>query len=235
MRIVDRLFAVACFTAMLVPLASAQAQEATAEAGSLVGTWGTKVTTAAEFTLPIVGAAAANIQVALRLDVREEAGKLSADVAICQLSTESPSFKVDYTKLLQYLKNEVSIPSASFAAGEKLALPDLVFTAGLDGAAKAVDTDGDTKPGVTMPATALGALAINAYVGLTMTIKLDATVKDADTIAGAGSFGVVGTIFGSNFPLLSSGVINITQKTPAPFTAKRFDGSLSCAELLPKL
>lgn len=231
MRVIDRLFGLACLTVLSAPI-GARAQDA---AISLVGTWGTKVNTSADIVVPVAGTSPANIQLALRLDVREEAGKLAADVEICQLTTDSASFKVDYAKLLQYLKTEIAIPATSPAIGAKLGLPDLVFKIGIDDAGKAVDTDADTKPGVTMPATALGALAINAYTGLVMTVKLDASLSAADTIVGNGTFSVAGTIFGSSFPLLSSGSINVTQKAPAAFTAKRFEGSVGCAELLPKL
>ncbi|MET0344206.1 MAG: hypothetical protein ABW252_24535 [Polyangiales bacterium] len=231
MRVIDRLLGLACLTALSAPLGAAQAQEAV----SLVGTWGSKVSTTADFTVPLVGATTANVTVALRLDVREEGGQLVSDVELCQLNTDSPSLTVDYTKVVQYLKTQIAIPAGAVAPGTKLPLPDINITVGQDAAGLAVDTDGDTKPGVTLPSKALGTLALDAYAGLKLSLKLDATVQNATSITGTGLLNTVGTIFGSSFPLLTGGAINVSQKTPAAFTAKHFAGSVSCADLLPQL
>lgn len=230
MRVIDRLLGLACLTALSAPLGAAQAQ-----AISLEGTWGSKVNTTADFTVPLVGTTPANVTVALRLDVKQVNGQLNADVELCSLTTDSASLKVDYTKAIQYFKGAVSIPASTFTAGSKLPLPEIDILVGQDADGKSVDVDADGKPGVTLPSTALGVLKLNAYTGLKLSLKLDATVTSADAIAGTGLLNSVGTIFGSDNALVTAGSLNVTQKTPAQFTAKHFAGSVSCADLLKQL
>jgi hypothetical protein len=202
-------------------------------APSLVGTWASKVSTTADLTVPLAGANPSKVELTLKLNVAATAGgQVSADVQICGLSTDSPNLKVDYSKLLPYLKTSISIPAAGATLGGKLALPDLVFRVGQDAAGASVDTDGDKNPGATLPVVALGILTINSYTGLDLNFKLDANWTDADTISGNGVFSGTGKVFGSNNPLLTGGTISVVQtKVPQPFAAKRVAGDPSCADL----
>jgi hypothetical protein len=96
-----------------------------------------------------------------------------------------------------------------------------------------VDTDGDQKPGVTLPVVAFGSLSIDAYVQLDLHLTLDATLQDPSTLAGNSTVLAKGKLVGSSFPLLTSGDLTVEQTThPQPFTAKRFSADLSCADLL---
>lgn len=228
MRVIDRLLGLAFLTAASAPFA------AEAQAVSLEGTWAAKVNTTADFTVPLVGTTPADVVVAVRLDVKNVNGQFQTDVELCQLSTDSASLKVDYSKALQYFKGNFSLPVQSFTAGDKLPLPDITILVGQDDAGKSVDVDNDGKPGVTLPSTALGVLKLNAYTGLKLTLKLDATVG-ATAISGTGLLNSAGTIFGSDNALVTGGALNVVQKAPAAFTAKHLAGSVSCADVLKQL
>ena len=229
MRVIDRLLGLAFLTVASAPFA------AEAQAVSLEGTWAAKVKTTADFTVPLVGTTLADVAVAVRLDVKEENGQLNTVVELCELTTDSASLKVDYSKAIQYFKGSISIPSQSFAAGDKLPLPEINILVGQDDAGKSVDVDNDGKAGVTLPSTALGVLKLNAYTGLKLTLKLDATLASADSITGNGLLNSVGTIYGSDNALVTGGALNVVQKGPAPFNAKHFAGSVSCVDVLKQL
>jgi hypothetical protein len=201
----------------------------------LTGTWFAKVKTKADIRVPIVGVAPSDVDLALKLFVKREGGKLSADVAICNLATTSASLVLGFDRVEPFIKLTESIPDFEATVGGKVPLPDVVFNIGQDAAGTAVDLDGDTFPGGTVGVIALGLLPLDAYVGLKLKITMDATLADPETVTGNATFSGDGNVFGSNFPLLTSGFVTVTQTLmPTPFSAKHYAGDVACAELLAK-
>lgn len=210
-------------------------QEAGGAGVDLTGTWFAKVKTKADIRVPIVGSAPSDVDLALKLFVKRADGRLVADVAICNLATTSPSLVLGFDRVEPYIKLTESIPDFTAAVGGKVPLPEVLFHIGQDAKGTAVDVDNDKQPGGTVGAIALGLVPIDAYVGLDLKITMDATLKDAETVTGTATFGGTGTVFGSNFPLLTSGFITVVQtQTPTDFVAKHYAGDLPCAELLAK-
>lgn len=202
----------------------------------LTGTWGSRVRTNAKITAPVIGASDAPVDLAIKLLVKRTGGQISADVQICSLVSDSPSLKIDYSKMLPFMKQTVSAPDFEATAGSKVPLPPLVFRVGLSEGGGAVDVDGDTRPGGLLPIVALGLIPIQTYAGISLSISMDATVRSIDLIDGTAKFAGTGKIFGSNSPLLTGGELAVEQTlNPTPFAAKHFAGDVSCAELLKKL
>ena len=211
-------------------------QEATPPSGiDLTGTWFAKVKTKANITAPIVGVAASDVDLALKLFVSQADGQLKADVAICNLATNSPTLVLGFDRVEPYIKLTESVPAFEATIGGKVPLPDVTFHIGQDAAGTAVDVDNDKNPGGTVGAIALGLVPLDAYIGLDLSIKMDATLADAQTVTGTAVFAGKGTVFGSNFPLLTSGTVEVVQTlTPTAFTAKRYPGDVPCAQRLAK-
>jgi hypothetical protein len=216
---------------------SAVAQQVASAGGvDLSGTWAARVKTAAKITAPLIGASNGPVDLGIKLFVKRSGGTLTADVQLCALTTDSANLKVDYSKALQYMKVTISEPDFVATVGGKVPLPLINVLVGIDAAGAAVDTDGDTNPGTTLPVVALGLLPINSYTGLNLKINLDATLKSADLIEGTSTFGGTGKIFGSNFPLLSAGELLVEQtQNPTAFSAKRIAGDVTCADAMAKL
>lgn len=201
----------------------------------LTGTWFAKVKTKADIRVPIVGVAPSDVDLALKLFVKREDGRLSADVAICNLATTSASLVLGFDRVEPFIKLTESIPDFEATIGGKVPLPEVVFNIGQDDAGTAVDIDNDKNPGGTVGAVALGLVPIDAYVGLKLKITMDATLADPETVTGNATFAGDGNVFGSNFPLLTSGFITVVQTlSPTPFSAKRYAGDVACAELMAK-
>lgn len=215
---------------------SAVAQQAASAGADLSGTWAARVKTAAKITAPLIGASNGPVDLGIKLFVKRGGGQLTADVQICALTTDSANLKVDYSKVLQYMKVSISEPDFAATVGGKVPLPPINVLVGIDAAGASVDTDGDGNPGATLPVVALGLLPINSYTGLNLKINLDATLKSADVIEGTSTFGGTGKIFGSNFPLLSAGELLVEQtQNPTTFSAKRVAGDVTCADAMAKL
>ena len=199
----------------------------------VTGTWSVSMNTTAQIAAPLIGASATNVQLRMKLRVTEEAGGLRADYQICRLSTDSSTLKVDYTPFLPFLTTSSAVPAFEARVGGSLPLPDLTFRVGQSASGAGVDQDNDRHPGATLPVTALGLLKMDAYMGMTMNVKLSAVLKDLDTVEGTATFGATGKVFGSSSPLLPSGEIRVTATEANPkFTAKRVAGDPTCAQLL---
>jgi len=202
----------------------------------LTGTWGVAMTASSEMTAPLVGKSPSTAALAMRFAVRKDGEQYRADVQICKLSTDSSTVKVDYVNVLPHLKTSLLVPAFEPTVGGTVPFPNFVFRVGQDQAGAALDADGDGRPAITVPVVALGLISINAYTGFELKVNLDAVLKDASTIQGKYSFGAVGKVFGSSSPLLPPGELLVTQTdTTATYSAKRFDGELSCAQLLQRL
>jgi hypothetical protein len=211
-------------------------QAATAASGiDLTGTWFAKVKTKANITAPIVGVAASDVDLALKLFVSQTDGQLKADIAICNLATNSPTLVLGFDRVEPYIKLTESVPTFEATIGGKVPLPNVTFHIGQDAAGTPVDIDSDKNPGGTVGVIALGLIPLDAYIGLDLGITMDATLADPQTVTGTATFNGKGNVFGSNFPLLTAGAVDVTQTlTPTAFTAKRFAGDVPCAELLAK-
>jgi len=210
------------------------AQQAAAGGGvDLTGTWFARVKTSVKITAPLIGASTAPSELAIKLFVQRANGTLNIAAQICKLQTDSANLKIDYVKVLPYMKVAASEPDFEAAIGAKVPLPTLNFRIGIDAAGASVDVDGDKNAGGTLPIVALGLLGINSYTGLNLSIAMDATLKAADLIEGTSNFAGSGKIFGSNNPLLTAGEFVVEQMTnPTTFTSKRLAGDVSCADLL---
>lgn len=208
----------------------------TPDAIDLTGTWGSRVRTKAKITAPIIGASDAPVDLGIKLLVKRAGGQITADVQICSLVSDSSSLKIDYTKMLPFMKQTVSAPDFAAGAGAKVPLPPLVFRVGLSKAGAAVDVDNDMHPGGALPIVALGIIPIQTYTGISLSISMDATVRSKDLIDGTAKFAGTGKIFGSNSPLLTGGDLTVEQTlNPTPFAAKHFAGDVPCTELVKQL
>jgi len=117
--------------------------------------------------------------------------------------------------------------------GGAVPVPDMTILSGMDAMGKQVDSDMDMHDGVTVPSNIGGIIMLNAYTGLTIKVSLKATLKDANTITGTTSFTTTGTVFGSDNPILSSGMINVTpDSTAIPLTSTRLMGDVACADVV---
>ncbi|MET0342602.1 MAG: hypothetical protein ABW252_16475 [Polyangiales bacterium] len=199
------------------------------------GTWFARVTSKADITAPLVGAAPSDVIIALRLFVSEGDEGLKADVAVCSMETKSGSLALDFAKVVPFIKVTEEIPAFTATVGGKVPLPDVVFQIGQDASGAGVDMDGDGKPGATIPSVALGAVPFDAYVGMDLKIAMEATLKNAQTVAGTSTFSGTGKVLGSTIPLVSSGAVGVKQtQIPTNFEAKRYEGDVPCATLLTK-
>lgn len=202
----------------------------------MTGTWGVAMSAASELTAPLIGKSPSTAALTMRFHVTKEGKEYRADVQICKLNTDSSTVKIDYVNVLPHLKASLEVPAFEPTVGGDVPFPDFVFRVGQDEAGVAIDADQDGRRAVTVPVVALGLLSMNAYTGFELKVSLDATLTDPDTIKGSYSFGAVGQVFGSNSLLLPAGALSVVQTdTTATYSAKRFAGNLSCADLLTKL
>ncbi|MET0344455.1 MAG: hypothetical protein ABW252_25805 [Polyangiales bacterium] len=221
----NRLLGLLCVFAAAIPVSAATAQSAQSSA------WVAKVQTKAIIVTPL----AANVPADLSYTVRIGAPDANGDSAVelCALGIGSSQFRFDPTKMLKFLKGSVTLPAIPAASGEAVAIPTIEIPVGIDAAGKATDVDEDKKAGVTMVASALGLLNMDVYVGIKFSLALDAKVQSADALAGNATFGVSGDIFGSSFPLLGPGKLEVKQTTvPQPFTAQRIAADQTCAQIV---
>lgn len=199
----------------------------------LTGTWAFALTTPAEITAPLLGTTPTQAELAMRIHVTERDGMLRAQIEVCRLITDSPLVRVDYQPVLPYLTLTADLPAFTPTKGGRVPLPELVYQVGQDDGAMPIDEDGDQRPGVTLPVTAAGALKVDTYTGFILRARIEAVVAEEGTLNGTLSFSTVGQLFGSNNPLLTSGEILIRQAAAAPaFTARRFEGDVSCADVM---
>ncbi len=96
----------------------------------------------------------------------------------------------------------------------------------------AIDSDGDGVYGITLPTTIFGALNLDAFAGLTMSISLaNMVLTNATTNIGTTSFPTVGYIFGSTAG--ATGALNVVPDSSAvPVTAIKLTGNVPCATVL---
>ncbi|MET0341086.1 MAG: hypothetical protein ABW252_08785 [Polyangiales bacterium] len=199
----------------------------------MAGTWFTKVDAKAEITAPLVGASVSDVKLALKLFVKQEGGKLVADVSTCDLDTKSGSLSLNFDKVEPHIKLTESIPDFEATVGGKVPLPKVKFVVGQDDSGSSVDADEDGQSGVTVSSTALGAVPFDAYVGLTLSIEMDASLKDEKTVSGTATFDSTAKIFGSGIPLVTSGNVTVKQvQGPVKFDAKHYEGDVPCAKLM---
>ncbi len=79
----------------------------------------------AKITAPIIGASDAPVDLVIKLLVKRAGGQISADVQICSLVSDSPSLKIDYAKMLPFMKQTVGAPDFEAIAGSKVEIVDI--------------------------------------------------------------------------------------------------------------
>ncbi|HEX7477421.1 MAG TPA: hypothetical protein VF331_06420 [Polyangiales bacterium] len=163
---------------------------------------------------------------------------LHATYAICDLTsvtTPDPAkLIVTFTPaVIATLTTKFTESVGALHAGDSVPFPKLTILSGVDAAGKTVDSDSDSHPGVTIPASIGGQLSMKGYVGLTVEASLTSKLTGPDTLDGTVSVTANGMIVGSDNPLLTSGTISVVPKTSEiPFSAARLAGDVPCSEVL---
>jgi hypothetical protein len=125
-----------------------------------------------------------------------------------------------------------SVPDYVVVPGDPIQLPNLEIRSGIDAAGDAVDDDADGNPGVTLPTVIGGFLSLEAYAGLVITTAIDATLQDENTIVGTTDFSAAGEVFSFSTPILPGGTISVVPGEVPAILVNRYDGELSCSEVL---
>jgi predicted nucleic acid-binding Zn ribbon protein len=203
----------------------------------LSGTWVVVVNTFGGLTTPVVGTTDVDIYLVMRLFIYKDAGDLVTDVEICDMQTTTTpdpnALVVTYTpEVLATMTATGSVPDYVVVPGDPIQLPNLEIRSGIDAAGDAVDDDADGNPGVTLPTVIGGFLSLEAYAGLVITTAIDATLQDENTIVGTTDFSAAGEVFSFSTPILPGGTISVVPGEVPAILVNRYDGELSCSEVL---
>lgn len=204
----------------------------------LSGTWISDVKAASTETGPIVGDVDADLELVFRLVYKTSGSTLVGTYEICKLtSVTTPDPKTLIVTfppaVIATLKTDATQSDPKAVVGGSVPIPSITLLGGIDASGKSVDADSDSHPGLTIPTSLGGILSLNGYIGVTVKASFTLTLKDADTLEGTGTVSADGLIFGSDNPLLNSGMISIVPKSEQiPFTAKRLAGDVPCSEVL---
>ena len=218
--------------------AGSDAAVAAAAAVDLSGTWISQVKALATESGPIVGDVEANLQLVFRILFSSAGGMLNANYQICDLSSvttpDPATLVVTFTpEVVATLTSQITESVGPLHVGDSVPFPTLAILSGVDEAGMTVDSDLDSHPGVTVPASLGGLFSVHGYVALTISASLTSKLTDADTLDGTIAVSANGVIVGSDNPLLASGTISVVPKTSEiPFTAKRLAGDVPCSEVL---
>jgi len=210
----------------------------------ITGTWATKLVTSGKITVPNLPAPAdVNIEAVLRLNISKSGGNYVHKLEICSLTTPTvpaTALVVTYSPaMLRTMIASASIPVYDATVGGPITVPQLVIQTGSNKVctgscvtADFVDSDGDTKPGVTLPAS-LGPVSLEAYGALTTTINLSSAIlHDANTINGNAAFSTDGQVLSTNIGL-PGGQIKVTTSTPSTaISAQHLAGDVPCSTVL---
>jgi predicted secreted protein len=214
----------------------------------ITGTWATKV--AAPGTLGIaLGDFPVNVQTTLRLNITKSGSDYVHKIEICKLATPSTpdpaTLAIQYRPaLLQTMVGTRTAPAFTPSIGGPVTIPQWIFHTGANdlcyggcAAGDFVDSDRDSKPGITLPASLYAnAVSVEAYAALTVAIELTgATLTDAETITGNGEFYALGQFHSTNNPgYPANGTIDLHTATPSvPVTIKKIGaGDVACSTVL---
>jgi hypothetical protein len=205
----------------------------------ITGTWATTVDTTGNIQIAL-GAFPTPIQTTLRLVITKPGADYLEKIELCKLATPNTTLNVTYPSAALQTMVATAPFSATPTLGGALPLPLQTIQTGSSIACHGncvagdfVDSDHDTKPGITLPANLAGTTPVKTYVALTIPVGLEGgMLTDANTINGNGVFSAQGQFAGSDLGI-ANGVIDVTTDAPSTsVTIKKIGaGDVPCAQV----
>jgi hypothetical protein len=187
-----------------------------------------------------------NVRTTFRMVVSESGGNFVEQLELCKLdvtsTTSGPNVLVTTFNpaVLASMVGTASMPTYTPTVGGPVTIAPITIQTGSNipctgscGLSDFVDSDHDSKTGISITANILGT-PVEALSALTIPTSItSATLTDTNTIDGSLGFSAHGQIWQTNNASYPPGVLTVTTDAPTtPFTAKKLAGNVPCSTVV---